>query len=478
MSVRWIKRLSIPDMTMTWQVVSDEHSASVHEVKPQVVLCHGTFDLVHPGHLEHLRQAKQMGTFLVVTITADAYVSKGPGRPAFTETQRADILSHLDFVDAVGIVYDPSALPAIEYVRPAFYVKGPDYAGRSDGKIAAERAAVEKYGGKIIFTTGPTNSSSKLLNAYLPPYGIDIGSFLSAFRRSFDIVTVLQWLERAHGGQAVTLGERILDEYVFVKPEGKSAKENIVVFRRLSEALYQGGIEAVTAHLAQFCQSVTLQDHALLPIIKRRYVDQAFTQKLFEVVEVDERPTDCLQVPAKFIGDLLVVADFGHGLIQHEDDAERIAKAAPFLALTVQSNGLNWGFNLLTKWSRADYFVCDEAELRLAAHSSDGDLQVLLKNAFVRLGAKLGIVTQGHKGCLAYDGAEFVQCPAMADKVVDRMGAGDAFLGATAGLAWAGAPAPVVALVGNVAAAVKIRMVGNEPIKRSEVERWLKSLLA
>ena len=147
------------------------------------------------------------------------------------------MLGHLDFVDAVGIVDSPSAIPAIQETAPNIFVKGPDYAGRSDGKMAEERAAVEEYGGKVVFTTGPTNSSSRLLNEHMPFYGADVAAFLAKFKRSLDIVTVLQWLERARTAQAVTLGERILDEYVFVKPEGKSAKENIVVFRRLSKAL-------------------------------------------------------------------------------------------------------------------------------------------------------------------------------------------------------------------------------------------------
>ena len=78
-----------------------------------VVLAHGTFDLLHIGHVRHLRDAKKHGTALVVTITADAFVNKGPGRPVFSEHMRAEMLAALEFVDYVGIVHDATAIPAI-----------------------------------------------------------------------------------------------------------------------------------------------------------------------------------------------------------------------------------------------------------------------------------------------------------------------------------------------------------------------------
>src|SRR5579862_3688030 len=79
----------------------------------KIVLCHGVFDLLHVGHIRHLRAAKAFGDILVVTITDDAYVNKGPDRPAFPSELRAEFLASLEFVDHVGVVDDGSALPAI-----------------------------------------------------------------------------------------------------------------------------------------------------------------------------------------------------------------------------------------------------------------------------------------------------------------------------------------------------------------------------
>src|SRR3984957_10119221 len=89
-----------------------------------VVQAHGTFDLLHLGHVRHLEAAKALGDVLVVTVTADRYVNKGPGRPAFTETLRAEMLAALQYVDYVAIAEAPDAIGALEAIRPAIYAKG------------------------------------------------------------------------------------------------------------------------------------------------------------------------------------------------------------------------------------------------------------------------------------------------------------------------------------------------------------------
>jgi sugar/nucleoside kinase (ribokinase family) len=173
--------------------------------------------------------------------------------------------------------------------------------------------------------------------------------------------------------------------------------------------------------------------------------------------------------------DSLLVADFGHGLIT-PTVAQRIAEQAKWLGLTVQSNAANWGFNLLTKWPRADYVVLDEMELRLACTDRDGPLDKLMAAQMERLGATKFVVTLGHRGCVIYDGDSWHQAPALIPKPVDRMGAGDAFLAWSAPMAEIGAPSDVVALVGNIAGGVEAGMVGNQPVTRQMVLEWMQKL--
>src|ERR1700722_18181016 len=103
-----------------------------------VVQAHGTFDLLHLGHVRHLESARALGDVLVVTLTADRFVNKGPGRPVFGEELRAEMLANLQYVDWVGINDSPDAIAALESIRPDIYVKGSDYQdpqGDVTGKI-------------------------------------------------------------------------------------------------------------------------------------------------------------------------------------------------------------------------------------------------------------------------------------------------------------------------------------------------------
>ena len=90
-----------------------------------MVLANGCFDLLHYGHLLHLVAAKNMGDYLVVSITNDANINKGPGRPVYPQDHRAALVGHLKCVDEVLIV--ESLIQAMELVKPDILVKGQDY---------------------------------------------------------------------------------------------------------------------------------------------------------------------------------------------------------------------------------------------------------------------------------------------------------------------------------------------------------------
>ena len=95
--------------------------------KKKIVLCHGVFDLLHIGHIKHFKEAKKNGDILVVTLTPDVYVNKGPNRPAFNEKLRMEALASLDDVDYVALNLTPTATKIIYKLKPHIYCKGSDY---------------------------------------------------------------------------------------------------------------------------------------------------------------------------------------------------------------------------------------------------------------------------------------------------------------------------------------------------------------
>ena len=142
---------------------------SFREQNKTVVLCHGVFDLLHYGHIEHLQEAKAQGDILVVSVTASKFVNKGPGRPYFNDHQRMAFLSSIEFVDYVMLSEAVTVHEIVKVVQPDVYVKGAEYevaANDVTGNISSEQEIVEKYGGRIYFTKGEVYSSTKLLNKF------------------------------------------------------------------------------------------------------------------------------------------------------------------------------------------------------------------------------------------------------------------------------------------------------------------------
>ena len=93
----------------------------------KIVLCHGVFDLVHLGHLKHFKKAKSFGDFLIVSITKDEFIKKGPGRPIFNHSDRLEYLKEIKIIDDVYLSNGNSAIDVIKTIKPDIYVKGEEY---------------------------------------------------------------------------------------------------------------------------------------------------------------------------------------------------------------------------------------------------------------------------------------------------------------------------------------------------------------
>lgn len=131
----------------------------------KIVHCHGCFDLMHPGHIKYFQAAKQMGDILIVTVTPDRYVDKGPGRPVFDQFLRAESIAALECVDYVAVNKWPTAEETLRLIKPDIYVKGQEFEKLEDktGKIQKEAAVVKEVGAQLKFTHEIVFSSTKLL---------------------------------------------------------------------------------------------------------------------------------------------------------------------------------------------------------------------------------------------------------------------------------------------------------------------------
>src|SRR5581483_5968446 len=190
---------------------------------------------------------------LVVTVTADRFVNKGPGRPVFGEALRAEMLATLEYVGWVAINDAPDAVNAIRKLRPAIYIKGQDYQnpdGDITGKIGMEREAVESCGGRILFTDEVTFSSTELINRHLNVYEPHIRDHLDRQRRDGGLGEILSLIDRVRDMKVLLVGDAIIDEYQYVLPMGKTPKENMIATRYQDREVFAGGVFAAANHVA------------------------------------------------------------------------------------------------------------------------------------------------------------------------------------------------------------------------------------
>lgn len=471
-----------------------------------VVLCHGVFDLMHMGHARHLQSARAEGDVLIVTITTDKHVNKGPGRPVFTDQLRAEMLAAMEQVDWVAVSTYPSAERIIETIRPSVYVKGSDYANPEDdvtGKIKAEQAAVERHGGRVVFTRDITFSSSALINQHLDVFDPELRDYLTRARNNDMEIKLAQALEGVAGLKVLVVGDAIIDEYQYVNTMGKSAKEHMIATRFVSREQFAGGVFAAANHIANICGKVDIltvlggsdsqedfiREHlaanvGLIPLTrpdapttrKCRFVDAGYMRKLFETYYFDDSPVpdDVRDGLVDYITqragdyDLVVVTDFGHGMIDRAS-IDALSAHAKFLCVNTQTNSANHGYNLVTRYPRADFICIDAPEARLAAHDRFNSIEELLTNNLAKnIDCQRFIITNGKMGCVVFDeNAALAHIPAFTKTVVDTVGAGDAFFAIAAPLAAIGAPLEVAAFAGNAAGAIKVGIVGH----RTSVEK-------
>lgn len=482
----------------------------------KVVLCHGVFDLLHVGHIRHFTEARAMGDALVVTLTPDEFVNKGPHRPAFTHHLRAEVIAALDMVDFVAINKWPSAEETLRLLRPSIYAKGPDYKDAAKdvtGGIKKEEAAVKAGGGVIRFTDDLTFSSSALANQHLTLLPPAVKQFIESFRARHSSGDVLNYVNELRSLKVLVVGETILDDYIYCDAMGKSSKEPILAMRQLSYEMFAGGALAIANHLADFCAEVRVITYlgkknpheefvrerlkpAVKPtfiyksdsptIIKRRYVENYLLSKMFEVylmndelLEGEDEAAFCRALEEQLPKyDVVIVADYGHGLMTPKA-IKLVSQKAKFLAVNTQINAANIGFHTISKYPRADYICIHEVELRLEHRSRKGNLKQMVEGIAKKMSASKVMVTLGKIGTLIYDGkSNYSNCPAFAVKVVDRVGAGDALLALTSLCAAKKIPGEVIGFLGNLAGAQAVMIIGNRSaIDRVQLLKSVESLL-
>ncbi|NUO09104.1 MAG: adenylyltransferase/cytidyltransferase family protein [Candidatus Brocadia sp.] len=481
-----------------------------------VVQTHGVFDLIHPGMITHLKSAKKQGDILIVTVIKDKDVRRGPGRPIFSDTLRAENVASLEYIDYVCIVDDEFPFECVKKIKPDIFAKGQSHKERDEKthkKIFEEEKELYFGKSKIYETDGFGFSSSQIINNFLDIYPEETRTYLKSFSANYSFNDIIEGLNKLKDLKVLLVGDGIIDEYHYCAAMGKSAKSHLVVSKYITHETFAGGAFAIANHISGLCdrvQLVTLLGNhnsredfilrSLRPnvntkffyrddgptIVKKRYIDQYLNQKIYEVNYLNDSYIDgnCELRIINYLKseipeyDLVLVSDFGHGFITNKIKKviEEISKK---YAVNTQTNAANAGFNMITKYNNP-YFVClDEPEIRLAAQERYTNIEDIAREIKLEINAEYLIVTLGKRGSIGINCKnEINRTPVFSTKVVDTVGAGDAFFSFTAPCFARGLPLDIVSFIGNAVGALAVQIVGNKkPVEKYELLEFIRAIL-
>ena len=465
-----------------------------------VAHCHGVFDLLHIGHMRHFEQAAAVADILVVTVTPDHFVNKGPGRPVFGEDLRCEAIASLKSVDYVAVNEWSTAVETIAAIRPDLYIKGSEYKksqADSPDYINVEEQAVKLAGGKMHFTEDEVIfSSSKLINKHLPVFSEEVTQYLQNFKELHSPEKLTEAIESFKDLKVLVIGDAIIDDYHYVQTMGKASKEPILASKLLDRESYCGGSLAIANHVSAFCDEVDLftflGDHEtqeelvrsslnenVTPhfmykeksptITKRRFIEKELVQKLFEIYIINDellshkQDQEFCQWINDNVGDydVVIVSDYGHGMMT-PNAIKLLCEKSKFIAANAQSNAGNQGNNSISRYHGADLLTMAGHEMARECRNSHMTPSEMVLTVSENVNAPNVVLTRGKYGTLCFGDNKLSHTPAIAPKIVDRVGAGDAVLSLVA-LAYAKKlPLDIIGFIGNAAGAEAVATIGNK----------------
>ena len=428
--------------------------------RKKIVLCHGAFDLIHPGHLKHFEESKKFGDILVVTITSDKYIEKGLQNPFYDQNTRLNYIKQLKIVDAAFIVNEPSAVSAIEVIKPNYYCKGIEYQNKvRDKNLNKEISTVQKNGGKIKYLGNNVKSSSDILSKNF--FKIEDQGLKNSIKL-LKKINIDKEIEKLKKIKVLIIGEVIFDEYTQVRTQGISPKSSTISCIKLNNKIMPGGALATYKYVSSITKNSKLVsvinkdlhnkfkkkfkfDKNIISsidfpkIVKTRLTEDVGNNVVKKIFTINDYKDQILgnKDEAKLIKkinfyakkcDLIIVQDFGHGLFT-EKVTNLLHKYKNKLSINIQANSLNYGFNIIgKKFKKTKMFSLDERELQLYSGTKELNYGQELKKLIKALNAKFGYLTLGNKFSMFVDKkGKSIKVPKLNNKAVDTMGAGDIF---------------------------------------------------
>ena len=382
----------------------------------------------------------------------------------------------------------------------------------------------------MIFTDGEVYSSTKMINSLGAGLKVEQLAYRNYIREAVQSSDIKANIDKLQNLSVLVIGDAILDEYTYCSCLGTVSKHSAISALHHDTELMSGGILAIKRHISKFSKRAELMsiiggknfdqclevnskelqidklslDPAVYTPHKRRFISTGYPNSISKMLnsdhsdygldtsnrlfEVSYLPTEGFskEVKLEFVSvieksiknyDIVVVADFGHGVID-KDLAYLISKNSKYLALNVQTNSANFGFNLLTKFANANFLCIDELELRLAFSDRETNIHSLMIKAAHTLQCSKVMVTRGRSGIEYLIDGKIKSAPALANNVTDPVGAGDAVLSIASLVSYNDNKGDLTLFSGSIAGMIGTSIRGNSSsIQKDQLIKNMKGFL-
>ncbi|MGD8452515.1 MAG: adenylyltransferase/cytidyltransferase family protein [Phycisphaerae bacterium] len=502
-----------------------QRAASARKAGRRLVHCHGCFDLVHPGHIRYLRFARELGDVLVVSVTSDNAVNKGPDRPHIPQELRAESLAALEFVDWVLIDPHPTAAELLTALRPDVYVKGREYAQMEDPRFLREREIVERYGGRVVFHSGDVVfSSTRLVRSLEHDEDLDECRLRTLCSRgNIDLESARAALARLARVRVAVVGDLIRERYISCDASEAAEDAPVLSLQQLGATSYWGGAAAMALQMRALGASATLiasgvegeqtaadtaalnendiETH-LLPVRREPVEHRTFVAddaKLFQLSDGVGHPLDstwerhahALLVDQLAQVDLLVWCDHGYGMVT-PGLVRRVTPAARRAGVMVAgcAPGRRGDIRVLED---TDLLAVTERRLREAMHDMGSGLPSVTWNLLNNTRGRRALVGLHKRGLIGFDGhseqmgnlaagtvrnpvpsrlrSEFV--PALTHHCVDLLGAEEAALAVVALTLVTGGTLAMGTYIAAGAEALAAGRAGRTTVQGPALRAWM-----
>jgi len=476
--------------------------------KKKVIMCHGVFDVVHPGHVRHLAYAKSCADILVVSITADVHINKGIYRPHVPQKLRAINVSAFEMVDYVIIDMNKKPLNNINYLKPNFFAKGFEYTANGLPKATQEEIdELEKYGGRVIFTPGDiVYSSSKFLNESLPNIELEkLLILMKSNKLSFDVLKKdLDNLNKTH---VHVIGDIIIDSYTRTNLIGGQIKTPTLSVLFNKKDNYIGGAGIVAKHLKAAGAKVTLttvlgnddlKDLIIKDLKKEKIkVNQIIDSSRptinknviiadgYRILKIDTLKNQPIsdKITKQIISsiknskaDAYALCDFRHGLF-HSLNIHSLSKSIPSKSFKVADSQVATRWGNITDFKNFDLITPNEREARFSLADQDSTIGQLSKKLFENTNCKNLILKLGSRGslCVSKKGRILPahSVPSFCENLLDAVGAGDAYLAYSTLMMVTSKNLVKSSIIGSIAASCECEIDGNIPITIKDIKNKL-----